>query len=78
MFDMVSISDTNAASDAVSGQDAARETAVGITAHATDADGSNNTITYSLDESAVGVRHPRHDGRGDRQRWARSRGGRHL
>ena len=47
------VSDTNAASDAVD-EDAIVGTAVGITADATDPDGSD-TVSYSLDDDAGGL-----------------------
>ncbi|MBU6240058.1 MAG: DUF2341 domain-containing protein, partial [Planctomycetes bacterium] len=52
-FDVGAISDTNAAANSVA-ENSANGTAVGITASASDADGSNNTITYSLDNTAGG------------------------
>ena len=52
-FDVGAVTDTNAAANAVN-ENAANGTAVGITASATDPDGSNNTITYSLDDNAGG------------------------
>jgi hypothetical protein len=52
-FDVGAISDTNAAANSLT-ENSANGTAVGITAAASDADGTNNTITYSLDDSAGG------------------------
>ncbi|MHB8863840.1 MAG: cadherin domain-containing protein [Pirellulaceae bacterium] len=52
-FDVGPISDTNVTANAVN-ENSANGTAVGITANATDADGTNNTITYSLDDNAGG------------------------
>ena len=52
-FDVGLINDTNVALDTVA-ENAAIGTAVGITAFASDADGSNNTVTYSLDATAGG------------------------
>ena len=52
-FDASAISDTDAAANAVD-ENAANGTAVGITAFSSDADGTNNTITYSLDDNAGG------------------------
>ena len=47
------VSDTNASANQVA-ENAANGTLVGITAHAVDADGTNNTITYTLSDSASG------------------------
>src|SRR5258706_5629220 len=47
------VTDSNATANSVA-ENAANGTAVGVTASASDADGSNNTITYSLDDSAGG------------------------
>ncbi|WP_153558811.1 DUF4347 domain-containing protein [Roseimaritima sediminicola] len=47
------ISDNDAAANQVA-EDAAVGTAVGLTAQASDADATNNTVTYSLDDSAGG------------------------
>ena len=47
------MSDTNATANAVN-ENSANGTAVGITAAASDADATTNTITYSLDDSAGG------------------------
>ncbi|RRS05326.1 cadherin repeat domain-containing protein [Aquabacterium soli] len=47
------VGDVNGAANTVA-ENAANGTVVGITAHATDADGSNNTITYSLSDNAGG------------------------
>src|SRR4029077_4765708 len=52
-FDTRAVSDTNAAANAVN-ENAANGTIVGITASASDADATTNTITYSLDDSAGG------------------------
>jgi predicted cupin superfamily sugar epimerase len=52
-FDVGAISDTNAAANSLA-ENSANGTAVGITASASDADATNNTITYSLDDSAGG------------------------
>ncbi len=53
-FDVGAISDTNGALDAVD-ENAAAGTSVGVTAFATDGDGSNNTVTYSLTDTAGGL-----------------------
>ncbi len=47
------ISDTNPAADSIA-ENAANGTAVDITAFASDADSTNNTVTYSLDNDAGG------------------------
>jgi hypothetical protein len=52
-FDVGAITDTDAAANAVA-ENAAIGTAVGITASASDADGTTNAIGYSLDVSAGG------------------------
>ncbi|MFT3857958.1 MAG: cadherin repeat domain-containing protein [Aquabacterium sp.] len=52
-FDVGAVSDSNAAANSLA-ENSANGTAVGITASASDADGSNNTITYSLSDSAGG------------------------
>ncbi|MFM7739693.1 MAG: cadherin repeat domain-containing protein, partial [Planctomycetota bacterium] len=52
-FDVGPVTDVNAASNNVN-ENAAIGTTVGITASAFDADATNNTITYSLDDSAGG------------------------
>ncbi|MFM7738994.1 MAG: cadherin repeat domain-containing protein, partial [Planctomycetota bacterium] len=52
-FDVGPVSDTNPASNNVN-ENAAVGTTVGITASASDADASTNTITFSLDDSAGG------------------------
>ena len=52
-FDVGAISDTDAAADSVA-ENAAIGTLVGITASASDADATTNTITYSLDNDAGG------------------------
>ncbi len=53
-FDVSAISDTDDAANAVS-ENVAVGTSVGITAFATDADGSNNNVTYSLSNDADGL-----------------------
>ncbi len=52
-FDVTAISDTNAAINSVA-ENAANGTLVGITASASDADATTNTVTYTLDNSAGG------------------------
>ena len=52
-FDVGPITDINAAANSVT-ENAANGTAVGITASATDADSTNNTVNYSLSDSAGG------------------------
>ncbi|MGH6649416.1 DUF4347 domain-containing protein, partial [Aquabacterium sp.] len=52
-FDVGAVSDTNAAANSVA-ENATNGTVVGITANATDADGTTNTITYSLSDNAGG------------------------
>ncbi|MFM7740271.1 MAG: cadherin repeat domain-containing protein, partial [Planctomycetota bacterium] len=52
-FDVGAVSDSNAASNNVN-ENAAVGTTVGITAAASDADATTNTITYTLDDSAAG------------------------
>ena len=52
-FDVGAITDVDAAANAVI-ENASVGTAVGLTATAIDADGSNNTITYTLDDDAAG------------------------
>jgi VCBS repeat-containing protein len=52
-FDVGPLSDINTASNSVN-ENAASGTFVGITASASDADSTNNSITYSLDNSAGG------------------------
>ena len=52
-FDVGAISDTNNTTNAVN-ENAATGTVVGITASASDADATNNTITYSLTNNALG------------------------
>ncbi|MEX8494010.1 cadherin domain-containing protein [Sphaerotilus sp.] len=52
-FDLVAISDLDAAPDSVA-ESAAIGTGVGITAQSIDADVTNNTVTYTLDDSAGG------------------------
>ncbi len=50
-FDVSAISDTDAAANAVD-ENAANGTVVGVTAFASDADATTNTITYTLDDNA--------------------------
>ncbi len=52
-FDVGVVTDTNAASNSVN-ENAANGTTVGITASASDADATNNGISYSLDDDAGG------------------------
>ncbi len=52
-FDVGAVTDANAAANAVA-ENAVAGTAVGITASASDADATNNTITYLLDDDAGG------------------------
>ena len=52
-FDVGPITDSDATANAVD-ENAAIGTAVGVTALATDADATNNTITYTLDDNAGG------------------------
>ncbi|MFN9911974.1 MAG: cadherin repeat domain-containing protein, partial [Pirellulaceae bacterium] len=52
-FDVGAISDSNAAANSVA-ENAANGTVVGVTASASDADATTNTITYSLDNNASG------------------------
>ena len=52
-FSVGSVTDSNAAANTIA-ENSANGSLVGITASASDADGSNNTITYSLDNSASG------------------------
>ncbi|MCC7335230.1 MAG: cadherin domain-containing protein [Pirellulaceae bacterium] len=52
-FSVSAISDSDGAVNAVA-EDAANGVVVGLTALASDADGTNNIITYSLDDSASG------------------------
>jgi len=52
-FDVGSVTDSNAAANSVA-ENAANGTTVGVTAAAADADGTTNTITYSLDDDAGG------------------------
>jgi hypothetical protein len=52
-FDVGSVTDTNASANSLA-ENSTNGTIVGITASASDADGSNNTITYSLDDNASG------------------------
>ena len=52
-FDIGAVSDTNAAANAVN-ENAANGTAVDITAAASDADATTNTITYSLQNNDGG------------------------
>ncbi len=53
-FDVGAVTDSNAAANSVA-EDAAIGTAVGLTGLAADADATNNTITYSLDDDAGGL-----------------------
>ena len=52
-FDVGAVTDSDAAANAVD-ENAANGTVVGVTALATDADATNNTITYSLDDDDGG------------------------
>ena len=52
-FDVGAVTDSNASANQVA-ENAANGSTVGITAQASDADGSNNTITYSLSNNAGG------------------------
>jgi len=52
-FDVGAVTDSNATANAVD-ENAANGTLVNLTAYATDDDGTNNTITYSLDDDANG------------------------
>jgi hypothetical protein len=52
-FDVTTPTDTNAATNTIAAFSAIG-TVVGITANATDADGSNNTVTYTLTDNAGG------------------------
>ncbi|MFN9912804.1 MAG: cadherin repeat domain-containing protein, partial [Pirellulaceae bacterium] len=52
-FDVGAVSDSNASANSVA-ENAANGTTVGVAASASDADATNNTITYSLDDSAGG------------------------
>src|SRR5439155_1401575 len=53
-FDVSAPVDTNATADAVA-ENAAAGTAVGVTAHASDADATTNTVSYSLVDNAGGA-----------------------
>ena len=53
-FDVSAISDVDGASNTIS-EDASNGDTVGITASASDADGSNNSVTYSLSDDAGGI-----------------------
>ena len=53
-FDVGAVSDSDAAANTVA-ENATVGTAVGITATASDADATNNTITYTLDDDAGGL-----------------------
>ena len=53
-FDIGAVSDSDAAANTVA-ENATVGTAVGITATASDADATNNTITYTLDDDAGGL-----------------------
>ena len=52
-FDVTAVSDVDATANAVD-ENAANGTIVGVTASASDADSTNNTISYSLDDNAGG------------------------
>ena len=66
-FSVSAVSDTDAAADSV-GESVANGTVVGVTALATDADGTD-TVSYSLtDDAGRTVRDQRHDRRGDGRR----------
>ena len=52
-FDVTTPIDSNAATNTIA-EDATTGSTVGITANATDPDGSNNTVTYSLTDNAGG------------------------
>ena len=52
-FDVGAVTDSNAAANQVA-ENAANGSTVGITATASDADGSNNTVSYSLSDDAGG------------------------
>ncbi len=52
-FDVTPVTDTNASLDRIA-ENSANGTLVGITANAFDSDGTTNTITYTLDDSAGG------------------------
>ncbi|MHB0960277.1 MAG: cadherin domain-containing protein, partial [Pirellulaceae bacterium] len=52
-FDVGAVTDTNGAANAVN-ENAVNGTTVGVAASAADADATNNTITYSLDDNASG------------------------
>ena len=52
-FDVGTVTDSNGTANSVA-ENAANGTTVGITATASDADGTTNTITYSLDDDAGG------------------------
>ena len=51
--DVGTVTDTNAAANSIA-ENSTNGTVVGITASESDGDGSNNTITYSLDDNAGG------------------------
>ena len=53
-FDVGAVSDTDATADAVD-ENAIVGTTVGVTAYATDPDGTDNTVTYTLDDDAGGL-----------------------
>ncbi|MEP1243380.1 MAG: cadherin domain-containing protein, partial [Lentilitoribacter sp.] len=53
-YDVSSISDTDTSTNTIS-EGVSNGDSVGITASATDADGTNNTITYSLSDDAGGI-----------------------
>ncbi|MFO0077638.1 MAG: VCBS domain-containing protein, partial [Planctomycetota bacterium] len=52
-FDVGAVTDSNAAANSLA-ENSANGTAVGLTASASDADGTTNTITYTLDDAAGG------------------------
>ena len=52
--DVSSISDTDSSANTIA-EDVSNGDSVGVTASATDADGSNNTVTYSLSDDAGGL-----------------------
>ncbi|MEP4152640.1 MAG: cadherin domain-containing protein, partial [Lentilitoribacter sp.] len=53
-FDVTAVSDTDSSANTIA-EDVSNGDSVGITASATDADGSNNTVTYSLSDDAGGI-----------------------
>ncbi|MFN9878834.1 MAG: cadherin repeat domain-containing protein, partial [Planctomycetota bacterium] len=52
-FDVGAVTDSNAAANSLA-ENSANGTSVGITASASDADATTNTITYTLDDAAGG------------------------